>query len=347
MTIMLTAAAVDDVIDTFFAERLERAGALGGHYERLWRTAQEASEGGKRVRPRLVLETHHAFAGTNDAAAVTVAAAFELLHTGLLLHDDVIDGDVVRRGRPNLAGAFAAEATAAGISAPAAAGWGEASAILAGDLLISAAHTLVARLDVPQRSELLEIIDESVFLAAAGEHADVAFSTGVSHAPPEALLLMMEHKTANYSFAAPLRTGAVLAGAGAAAGRELGAIGRRLGLVFQLRDDMLGVFGTEARTGKSTQGDLREGKRTFLVAQAEHHPAWAAVRHLFGHPRLDDDGAQRLRAALVTSGAHDAIESLISQWHHELLLTIARSPLPEALQTTLARLATHCAERDA
>src|SRR4051794_11410234 len=88
----------------FFSERLAAAARYGGEYHRLWASARDASEGGKRIRPRLVLSAFDALGGTERDAALDTALAFELLHTAFLLHDDVIDADVVRRGRPNLSG---------------------------------------------------------------------------------------------------------------------------------------------------------------------------------------------------------------------------------------------------
>ena len=102
--------ALSAMLETFFAERLARAEELGPAYAALWQRMAVAVRGGKRLRPRLVLTAHAELGGVDEAAAHTAAAAFELLHTALLFHDDLLDGDLVRRGHPNLAGTFAAEA---------------------------------------------------------------------------------------------------------------------------------------------------------------------------------------------------------------------------------------------
>jgi geranylgeranyl pyrophosphate synthase len=307
-------AAVAGVLDAFFAERLERAAEHGGDYERLWVAARDAASGGKRIRPALVLAAHRAFAGSESPSAVRLAAAFELLHTAFLIHDDVIDHDLVRRGAPNVAGRFALDAVARGVPVARANDYGEASAILAGDLLISGAHRLVAELDAPGdvRAALLELLDECVFLAAAGEHADVRFAAGATPGERD-ILSMIENKTASYSFSAPLRAGALLGGATPDAVELLGEIGRHLGVAFQLRDDVLGVYGSAAVTGKSVLGDLREGKETLLIAYARGHTGWSAVSVEFGRPDLDDAAAARLRAAIEASGARSRVEDLIAE----------------------------------
>lgn len=346
MTETLARDAVDVVLSDFFDDRIRRAKPLGEHYALLWRRLARSSEGGKRLRPRLLLDVHRAFGAPHPQDAAVAAAAFELLHTALLLHDDVLDGDLSRRGRPNLSAEFAVDAIGGDLSPGTARSWGDASGILGGDLLLSSTYALMARVRPAVRAQLTAIIDESLFRAAAGEHDDIAFGLGAAPGTPERVLRMMENKTGSYSFAAPLRAGAALAGAGEQAMADLERVGIALGVLFQLRDDLLGVFGDMRRTGKSTTGDLREGKRTLLVAFAEGHPAWAAVRHLWGRPELDEMDADVLRSALVTSGARTAVADLIDARRREAITTIGRTTLPAGLQRELAVLAENLAERD-
>lgn len=338
--------AVDAVLTELFEDRIARASRYADHYALLWQRLARSIEGGKRLRPRLVLDTHRAFGDPHPRDATLAAAAFELLHNALLLHDDVIDRDVSRRGRPNLSGEFAADARAAGLPQRAATAWGESSGVLAGDLLLSATSTVLARVASPARAALTDLVDECLFRAAAGEHADVAFGLGTAPASPERLLRMMEDKTGGYSFAAPLRAGALLAGAGPDIDADLEQVGTSLGVLYQLRDDLLGVFGDPARTGKSVTGDLREGKRTLLVAFAEGHPEWTAVRHLWGAPDLTDDDAATLRTALEASGAREATEQLVASRLLEIADLVGRTALPTPLRHHVITLAHRLAERD-
>jgi geranylgeranyl diphosphate synthase type II len=346
MTETLARDVVGTVLSEFFEDRIRHATPLAEHYALLWRRLARSSEGGKRLRPRLLLDTHRAFGGAHPEDAAVAAAAFELLHTALLLHDDVIDQDLSRRGRPNVSAEFADDAVTGGLPRQTAAAWGDASGILGGDLLLSAAHTLVARVRPEVSAQLAGIVDESLFRAAAGEHDDVAFGLGTAPATPERVVRMMENKTAGYSFAAPLRAGAVLAGAGEDAAAGLERIGLALGVLYQLRDDLLGVFGDARLTGKSITSDLRQGKRTLLVAFAEGQPAWTAVRHLWGDPRLDETGAELLRGALVTSGARDETTDLVDIMRREAVTLIGETALPTELRHTLVSLAHTLAERE-
>lgn len=339
-------AAVDAALDAYLAERAARASHVGAAYRRLWERIRIACAGGKRIRPRLLLLAHDALGGEAHDDALTASVAFELLHTAFLLHDDVLDGDLVRRGRPNLQGAFVGDALDAAVTAEAATAWGDAAGVLAGDLLISAAHAMMARTSAAVGSSLHALVDECLFATAAGELADVGLAVGTVPASVSAITRMMQDKTAAYSFAAPLQAGALLAGAGEHAESELSEIGTMLGLVYQLRDDILGVFGSPAALGKPVDGDLREGKRTLLIAYAEGSDEWEAVRHLFGRRSLDADDAERLRDALTESGARFRAELLLSRRCEKACARIGESGLPEALKDELLLLARRCAERD-
>ncbi|MDN4615663.1 polyprenyl synthetase family protein [Leifsonia sp. F6_8S_P_1B] len=350
-------AAVDGRIAAFFAERIARAGGYGDEYLRLWCSARAAADGGKRIRPRFVLSAFRALSGAGEVAqtapladaALDTAVAFELLHTAFLLHDDVIDGDTVRRGRPNIAGEFSADAAERGAPGAVAQLWGESAAILAGDLLIHAASSLVARLDVPAaiRGRLLDVLDHSVFVTAAGELADVRLSTGLGSPELADVLRMTEHKTAAYSVAGPLLAGAILAGAEGELLDRLAEYGRLVGIAFQLGDDILGVFGTPDVTGKSILSDLREGKETTLIAYARSTTGWPAVSAVLERHDPGHDDAEALAAALETCGARRFVEDLLGD-HVSAALALLDSPeVPQRLAAPLADLARSCIGRTA
>ncbi|WP_420113115.1 polyprenyl synthetase family protein [Pseudactinotalea sp.] len=307
--------AVAATLDRYFERQIARADHYGQTYRRLWEATRDAARGGKRLRPALLLLAYRHLAGETGplpADVLELAAALELLHTAFVIHDDVIDHDLVRRGRPNVAGRAVVEAIDAGARSESASGYGQASAILAGDLLISSAHTMVAGLRAPasRRRALLELLDDCVLRTAAGEHADVWLA--VAAAPSEETVIsVVENKTAGYSFATPLQAGAILAGAHGDTLAGLGEVGHHLGIAFQLRDDVLGVFGDEHITGKSAISDLREGKETLLVAYARRHPRWPRVQHHFGRRDLDERSADQLRRAIRDSGALARVEQRI------------------------------------
>ncbi|MTB85250.1 polyprenyl synthetase family protein [Nocardioides sp. zg-578] len=299
----------------------------------LTRALADATTGGKRFRPQLVESVHRLLGGRRPQAVPAVAAALELLHTAFVVHDDVIDGDDTRRGRPSTPGTFRAHAHRAGASPTAADTYALAGAVLTGDLALAAAVRAVATAPAPPAtiSRLLDLLDSALRISAAGELADVRFSLGLAEPSLADVLTMEEHKTAVYSFELPLQYGAVLAGADEAVVVGLGRVGRQLGLAFQLLDDVQGVFGDPARTGKSPLGDLREGKRTPLVVHARTTSAWPVVRRHLGDPDLGPAGAADVRRALEACGSRAFVEQLAAGYVEAATAQTAELGLPAAL----------------
>lgn len=338
---LATAAArqsqVDAVLARLFSLARKRAEPLGETYVELWDRIEASTTGGKRFRPRMVFASYSALGGSDFEAAAYVGAAFELLHTSLCLHDDVIDRDFTRRGAPNVAGAFRDRAMAAGAEPSAAEHHGVSAAVIAGDLALFNAYRLIDRSGVvgSVRARLLEVMDEALFASAAGELIDIDFTLrpGVPHV--DDILSMERLKTAVYSFEGPLQAGAILAGAPEETVATLGEFGREIGVAYQLVDDVLGVFGTEAETGKTTIGDLREGKRTVLIAYAASAPDWDDYAALFGDPALTDDGAAALREHLVGSGARGFAEGLARYYVNRALARLVEPHIPAALRAEL------------
>ena len=343
----LVHSAIDDELRAVFADARARADKFGADYAALWESLELQSAGGKRIRPHLVNAAYLGLGGTDRALATRVGVAFEVLHTAFLIHDDVIDRDTVRRGAPNVASRFAGRALARGAGDRASEALGETAAVLAGDLALSLAHREIALLsiDSERRGRLLDILDRAVFVSAAGELADVVHAGSAE--PPEVarVLATLEQKTAVYSFECPLTAGAVLAGANEAAVGALARYGRLVGVAFQITDDILGVFGDPATTGKSTTSDLREGKQTALTAHAATTGAWAWISGRLGDPELDDAGADELREALLGCGALDAARRLADEFVTLARFELDTAELPESLRTELGDLAGRAAER--
>ncbi len=294
--------------------------------------------GGKRLRPLLVMVGYEA-AGGDPEDVLDAAVAVEFVHTCALVHDDLIDRSDARRGRPSSHAAFAAWAD----------GWserpdrfGEAAAVLAGDLAHAVADEAFLRTPVPPE-RLLDAFGVFVTMreeVTGGQFLDVV-SQHRGDASTELALTVAERKSGLYSVARPLEIGALLAGDRDSA-RTLTAVGVPLGIAFQLRDDILGVFGTEAATGKSVRSDLAEGKRTYLVAatlERLHPEAGARFRALLGRPDLDEDGAEELRETMRSSGGLRATERRTEELLGEALELLDRAELPEASREVLGSLA--------
>ncbi len=328
------------VLDDVLAAGRTRAARYGADHAALWEALCDASQGGKRFRPDLVVAAHDALGGRLAEAASTVGAAVELLHTAFVIHDDVIDGDDVRRGRLNVGGTFTARATAAGAPAHDAAHYGATAGVLAGDLALAGAVRAVATCAAPSGTvhRLLDLFDAALHATAAGELADVRLSLGVGGAELREVLRMEQLKTSAYSFQLPLQAGAILAGVSADVVARLGEAGRLLGIAFQLHDDLIGIFGDPAATGKSVLSDLREGKQTVLVAHARTTAAWPRLATLVGRRDLTEAQAAEARTLLVECGSRRFVEEVAEDHLGHALALLDVLGMPTSLLTTVVHL---------
>ena len=329
--------SVEDALDEFFDAAGRRAVSYGPAYVELWRELRASTTGGKLFRPRMVIAAYRGLGGVPSDAVAHVGAAFELLHTALIVHDDVIDRDFVRRGQPNISGTYRDRALANGATGTDAEHRGMSVAVVAGDLALFYSYRMVDRSGVTglMRSRLLALMDEALFASAAGELLDLDYSGAITIPTVDNILDMERFKTAVYSFEGPLKAGAVLAGASDVVVDALGEFGREVGTAYQIVDDLLGVFGDEAETGKSTMGDLREGKRTVLVAHAAETELWSKIAPLFGSPTLSDVEADTLRSMLEQSGARDYAEQLLAQHVQRARAVLDLPCIPAGLRSEL------------
>ncbi|MEW2530526.1 polyprenyl synthetase family protein [Streptomyces sp. NPDC047071] len=302
--------------------------------------------GGKRLRPLLCVIGWHAAGGGEAGAApvIRTAAALELFHAFALVHDDVMDDSPTRRGRPTVHRAFAEGHPAPRQHACTAEKFGQNAAILLGDLALVWADELIhtAGLTKEQLTRVLPLVDAMRSEVMYGQYLDVSASgrptTDVAYA-----LRTIRYKTAKYTVERPLHIGAALAGGD---DRLLGVLSRfalPLGEAFQLRDDLLGVFGDPCVTGKSHLDDLREGKHTVLVAlalrdAAPHHAE--RLRHLLGRDDLGEAEAALIRSILTVTGARTHVEGMIARRHDQCTRLLARPGLlPAEVAAALRHLA--------
>lgn len=331
---------VEDALQRFFSDAKLRAVSVNAAYLTLWESLERATAGGKRSRPRLVLLAYRQLGGTDPAGAAQLAAAYELLHSALIVHDDVIDRDFVRRGNPNVSGHYRNRALRAGASPAAAEHAGVSAGVLAGDLALSGAYRLLRSVDAPEAvaRRLNEILDDAIFSSVGGEVLDIEFSRTQDMPSLEDITKTAHQKTSVYSFEAPLQAGAVLAGAEEPAVGALTSFGRYAGIAYQIADDLLGVFGSESRTGKTTWGDLREGKRTALLSYAATRPEWSSIATLIGSPDLTASSAGYVRSVLVACGARDFAVNLAIENAQLAVMHLESESVPDGLRSSLERM---------
>lgn len=270
-----------------------------------------ASVGGKAFRADLLLATVTGFGAPVTEAVLDAAAALELFQTAALIHDDVLDGSDMRRGRPATHRAMAsAHADRAGLGDADA--YGRAGAILTGDIALVAAQHAATRAAVATDIRVADLFARMAVLVTAGQHLDMRVATEPLSATLETdVQAVMRSKTASYTAEYPLAMGAAIAGADDATVAAIGQAGLPLGIAFQLRDDLLGLTGSAAQTGKPVGDDLREGKRTMVVAHALSHGTPAqreAILAVLGDASAPSAAVDRAISAIADAGAIAAVE---------------------------------------
>ena len=296
---------VDERLETFFSDKAKSVKTYGSEVSAMLAALSEfCRRGGKRLRPALAVV---GFRVANPRAdlenALDAGVALELLHTYLLVHDDWMDGDALRRGGPTvhtiLGRRFKNEQL------------GASAAILAGDLAAAYALEALGRLRLPERraGTVLECFAKMQEDAILGQGLDVA---GNDYDPEVAYAL----KTSSYTVRGPLRLGALLGGADARTLRALDRFATPVGVAFQLADDLLSAFGASAVTGKALGNDLRAGKRTALLLNGLRRARGrdlAALKGVIGKANASASAVRRALAVLESSGARTAVEARIEE----------------------------------
>ena len=336
---------VQKALDDHLSLQARRLEVVGPDLGPLLECITDLLRGGKRLRPAFCYWGWRGAGAADTEAIVNAAAALELFQAAALLHDDVMDGSDTRRGLPathrrmaNLHRGY---------------GWtgdgerfGTSAAILAGDLCLSWSDEMLSRSglapDTIARGR--DVYDLMRTQLMGGQYLDVleqVLTEADGGGTAERARRVIHFKSAKYTIEHPLLIGGALAGAGPDLLAAYSAFGLPLGEAFQLRDDVLGVFGDPTETGKPAGDDLREGKRTVLVAlalEAASPTQAAAVRQRLGDPHLAADGVQVLRQIITDTGALAAVEQLITDLVGQSRDALAHSDVAEPARGVLADL---------
>jgi geranylgeranyl diphosphate synthase type I len=300
-------------------------------------------DGGKRLRPAFC---HWAFVGAGgdpaDPAVIDAGAALELLHAFALLHDDVMDGSQLRRGRMTVHVDFAARHVAAGALGEARR-FGEGVAILVGDLAFVYADLLMV--GVPATAT--EIFNELRVELNIGQALDLIGTAEARRDTPMARRIAC-YKSGKYTVERPLHLGAALGGRLDDLAEPLSAYGLPLGEAFQMRDDILGTFGDPEITGKPVGEDLREGKPTPLLAITTDRAGagGSGLLDRVGAPDLGDDEIAAIQALMIETGAKEETERLVDELADAAVAAIDRAAITAEARAALTELAAFVAHRD-
>ena len=343
----MAAATLRDRVDKALREFLDRVTPpLAGVAPELEPLAAATTafvlDGGKRLRPTFCYWGYRATGASDCEEIVRAAAGLELLQTCALVHDDVIDGSDTRRGAPAVHRRFAAMHRAAG--------WhgdperfGQAAAILLGDLALIWADAALetSGFEPAALQRAMPVWDAMRVEVMCGQYLDVV-EQARGGGSVERALRVARLKSASYTIERPLHLGVALGGGDEPLMHAFSDYGLPLGEAFQLRDDLLGVYGDPQVTGKPAGDDLREGKRTVLVAFAVENANEAQAEQLrtrLGDPSLDDDGVTVLRDIIAATGAPRRVEQLIAERAERALAALAAVAMDETARVALRDLA--------
>ncbi len=305
---------------------------------------------GKRLRPTFAWWGWRGAGGSPvdplARAVLRAVSSLELIHACALVHDDLMDGSATRRGAATVHVDFTARHRAAGwLGAPER--FGAATAILLGDLALAWADDMLREADLwPDQLGRAQPVWQAMRTEVlAGQYLDV-LTQASGDETPETALRINRYKTAAYTVERPLHLGAAIAGAGPALENAYRRFGADIGIAFQLRDDLLGMFGDPRVTGKPAGDDLREGKRTLLLAYGlraadEKRQTGAAgiLRGAIGNPQVDENTVADVRELLIELGAVAEVERRITTHTNSALGSLCTADLAEPACTRLTELA--------
>jgi geranylgeranyl diphosphate synthase type I len=335
-------SAVDRELAVFCADHRAQVLEIGEELAPAMDALEAMIAGGKRLRPTFLYWGWRGAGGTaEDERVARAAAALEFLQACALIHDDVIDNSDTRRGLPATHKRLAALHADHGWGGDADA-FGQGAAILIGDLCLAWSDEMFQASGFPPEvlRDARPPFDAMRTEVMAGQYLDTLEQVRGT-ATREAALRVMRYKAAKYTVERPLHVGAALAGRLEDLGPVYTAYGLPLGVAFQLRDDVLGVFGDPGTTGKPAGDDLREGKRTLIVAEtlarAEGGDA-ERFHSLLGAPDLSAESVAWMCSLIERSGALDACEKLIEGYAQEAVTALESPQLDAAAREPLSSL---------
>jgi geranylgeranyl diphosphate synthase type I len=332
---------IDGALAQFFNHRIARVKSLPGVSKEAFSILQGFTlRPSKRIRPMLAIVSYKGFGGKKESEIIKASLSVELMHSFLLVHDDIIDKDDVRRGKPTVHKEYEAKKRDSHYGASMALVVGDIAAMLGGEAIMG------TRFPADRKLLALRTYNRTVINTCFGQLLDIEAEHGTTTEGDVRAIHSL--KTAVYTVEGPMHIGALLAGASHRDLEGISAVALPLGKAFQIRDDILGLYGDEKRIGKPVGADVREGKQTLLVVRAmeaagEHDRRF--ISKCLGNERLTSQQLERFRGIVVKTGSLSYCERLMRELVRESLEKLKDLKMRKEAKDFLAGLADYLISR--
>ncbi len=321
-------------LEQVFEEAKTRAAEIYPPMSELVDDYKHYLKGGKKLRGWEITLGYEMFGGRGRDEILLGSLVIEIAHSFLLIHDDIMDNDSLRRGEETLHIKYAKKHGSH---------FGISLAINMGDEGAFLAYRLLSTLDFPAERKVraFDLLSRILMEVGIGQALDITFEAE-KHFSEEDVLTVHRYKTAEYTISGPLSIGAVLAGADENKLKVIKKFGIPIGIAFQIKDDELGMFSTEAELGKPIGSDLREAKVTILIVKAFENAKGEDLKflkHAFGNPNLTEDEVEKVRGIIMSSGALEYSQTLSKKQVQESKKYIPQITTDKHYQQILTELA--------
>lgn len=340
---------IDKRLEVFFNSKISKAKEIDPIYEKLLLDMKKfIQRGGKRLRPTLMLLGYKAAGGEDFTRALDASLSLEIFHNFVLIHDDVMDGDMTRYGGANMTGIYYKRFKKQ-LSESNARHTAESIAILAGELNEFFTFEILTQLDVDKEIifEMMAHFQKVLFETGAGQQLDV-----MSSIRGDLNLNKIEkvnyYKTAQYTVTSPLQLGVIAAGGDRKLMQNFAEFGAELGKAFQIADDLLGMFGSTRQTGKPVGSDIREGKQTLLMYYAKKLAKpleWKAIETRLGQDNIANDDVKIVRNILKECGAQAKAVVAAEDHLQKALKIVEKMQIQEETKSILRAFSYYCVVR--
>ena len=267
---------------------------------------------GKMIRGGLIILSYQMFTNDTPDLIIQIASALELIHSSLLIHDDIIDRDNIRRGKKTLF--YQYKELGEHENHTDSYHFGESLGICAGDIGFFLAFEILSKLETTReiKEKVLSLWSKELTFVSLAQMQDCYFSISIKKAGEEEILNLYRYKTARYTFSLPLMTGAIAAGQDSKTILQLEKLGENLGIIFQIKDDEIGLFGNESEIGKPVGTDIKEGKKTLYslyLSEITMDKYREKIRTIFNQKKITPSTLLCLREIAEKSGVRDKIHN--------------------------------------